>query len=151
VVLDNPRLSPILVRKYIKLADQVVNNSDVLVDDVDLQIPVEAYQVLLLYVMMIASSATATPDMDFAFLPPAGGTVRTLELFDINNMAIGTDMTAEKLLPLSANVTDWQHFLVRYIGGATAGVLKFQWAQNVATAEDTKLHANSFIVAVKIR
>ncbi|GAH15560.1 unnamed protein product, partial [marine sediment metagenome] len=37
-----------------------------------------------------------------------------------------------------------------YVGGDTAGNLQLQFAQGIATVEDTKVKANSYLLAQKL-
>ena len=44
----------------------------------------------------------------------------------------------------------WSYPAACTINGANAGTLIFQWAQNTATVEDTKVLTNSYLIACKL-
>jgi len=44
----------------------------------------------------------------------------------------------------------WELIYLVYIGGGAAGNIQLQWAQGFADVSDTKVLANSFIIAHKL-
>ena len=129
-----------------KSADQTVNNSITLVDDDELLFAVGANEVwdVWLFLRLISDS---TPDLKFAFTVPPSGTIIILVAYA--SLQPQTDGTTAVVLSTSGAA---QQYLLhcQYVGGATAGNVQFQWAQNTADASDTKVLANSSIIAHKL-
>lgn len=141
------------VRTIIKAADETINNSDVLQNDDELFFPVEASSVYQIYMSLFIYSATATPDVKLAFSLPANATMDAsiLQLSIAGGSANAWTYDSE-VRTTYADSSNRGAF--RYFGeirtGITAGTIQLQWAQNVATVEDTKVLANSYIRVIKI-
>jgi len=138
--------APNVVRKT---SDEIVNNSAVLQNDDALLFTVGANEVWQFMLYLRTRSASATPDIDYAFTIPAAGSLVHLPNWTCTYELVineGDGTTEHHLADVAnANRSTLLHYL--YIGGANAGTVQLQWAQNVATAEDTKVLANSYIIA----
>ena len=135
----------------VKPDDQIVNNSEVLVNDEDLVIPVGANDVWFVVIMLRAMSASVNPDMKYVFAVPAGGAMGLLDSakFVSNSVYVPIDGLAAITLPNYVDERNMCLFGI-YTGGGTAGNLQLQWAQNTATAEDTKMKAKSSMICFKV-
>lgn len=133
-----------------KAADETVNNSATLQNDDDLVIAVGADDVWFAIVHLYALSATTTPDLDYAFSVPSGGTIRTGYSWANSGTPVSWGAgTTERTMALSTTAKYFM-FYILYIGGGTAGNLQLQWAQKTATEEDTTMKADSFIIAQRL-
>ena len=147
MLVNNPAVAPLTVLRA--LNDQVVNNSEVLVDAPALVLPVGASEVWIVDIVLFVSSPSTTPDIDWLFTVPGGASLVVLDHYGSDMSWPAIVATAE--LPL-ANVKPATQFMrtrAVYIGGATPGNVQFRWAQTVATVEDTVLRANSMLVCIK--
>lgn len=135
-----------------KTADQTVNNSNVLVNDNHLLFPVLANEVWTFDIRLRIQSTTVA-DFKYAYALPAGGDVKlhlAATAFDSDIADIERDNTnLGGLIAIGAAPPSVYVVISRvlYIGGANAGNVQLQWAQNTAEATDTKVLANSYIVA----
>lgn len=133
--------------EVVKAADETVNNSAALQDDDELFAPVGASQTYIFEALLsYIAAASATPDIKFAFTIPAGATL-------LWSGVGGGGSASEQTETASAAAKSWAattalasvHVRGIVVVGGTAGELQLQWAQNVATAEDTDLKANSWL------
>lgn len=134
-----------------KTADETVNNNETLQNDDDLVIAVGANEVWLIHMVIYSLRITGDPDGKFAFAVPAGGAMVGWEAWSKpTSQLVQKDYTAENLITIAPNNTyrAWMHGM--YIGGVNAGNLQFQWAQETATAEDTKILAKSFMLCQRL-
>jgi hypothetical protein len=153
---------PTIVRKT---ADETVNNSATLQNDDDLLLAIAANEVWLVELYLLQKSPSTTADFKMGWAYPAGcsiywgvpnlnttyGTGGQYWLTVVAAGTIGAILTeASTLAAASLNGTQGIHITAIVINGATAGTLNFQWAQNTATAEDTKVLANSCLIAHKL-
>ena len=129
-----------------KTADEIVNNSTVLQNDDHLLFAVAANEVWEIRVAMIVAS-TAVADFKYAFTVPTGGAI-----YAPGGYTTDSDATIAVAVLYTANQTMSTTVAVnrRYIGGANAGNVQFQWAQNTAEVSNTKVLANSYIIAHKL-
>lgn len=148
----------------IKTAPETVNNSNSLQDDDELIITPETNSKYLVQAMLIYQSTTATPDIQVGFSFPTGanfswcpvGLTPVNANQDVANQAghlrmINTSSSAARTLGTMATAEPLTAAPIGLLTmGATAGTLTLQWAQSVATAENTRVLAGSFIVARKI-
>ena len=131
-----------------KSADETVNNSAVLQNDDHLSLSVLANEVWEFRAFVLVNGGT-TPDIDFKWSVPAGTT-----------MLWGTQNSSDSLLTTkneSSTVflgTSGSNQHVVWTGvifvSSTAGNVTLQWAQDVATASDTKVLKGSYIIARKL-
>lgn len=144
----------------LKTADETVNNSAILQNDDHLLFAVAANEVWEFEVWVIATTA-ATPGFKCAFTVPTNGAIviigastgiQTYQSPWVNDYICGitaTDGTTARTYSGSLAAA-LSIFKGRYIGGNTAGNVQFQFAQKVSNAANTTVHANSFVVALKI-
>jgi hypothetical protein len=134
-----------------KTADETVNNSDVFQDDNHLLLALGANEVWYIDAFLLTSSASSgTPDLKYNATVPAGATIYTRSiatnatgtLAEIESGSGGTFLGDTNVRFKSI------HFVV--INGANAGNFQLQWAQNTATAEDTKILTNSVLFGHKV-
>lgn len=133
----------------IKPDDEIVNNSETLQNDDDLVIAVGANDIWLIHLLWFFSSPSISVDIDYAWAVPSGGAIRRMDYWSSTIDAAIKDATAEVMMDVIAEERYAQQICL-YIGGGTAGNLQFQWAQHVATAEDTKVKANSLLLCHQI-
>jgi len=132
-----------------KSADEIVNNSATLQNDDHLVVAVKANENLTLRVCLVCKTASDVPDMKIAFTVPTGGAIKGKTY--VENSAIPTDvadLTSAQVLGLPGTGRFW-YILAKYTGGANAGSVQLQWAQNTATVEDTTVEAESYLLAIK--
>lgn len=136
-----------------KASDETVNNSTAMQDDDALALAVGAADVWEIdAVLRYDSSAVA--DIKFGFTVPASGAISGenigLNASDAANIATGDLTTAATRGGGGAGTV--RNCVIRaiYIGGGTAGNVTLRWAQNTAEATDTKVLANSVLIARKV-
>jgi len=137
-----------------KSADQTVNNSTAVINDADIVISgLLAAATYIFRAYIIYTSTTATPDIKIGFTFPAGGTISwvpngiaTTGTTDDGTIRMPATSTGTRALGTVAG-TDMvavpQGILVT---GGSGGSLQLQWAQSTATAENTIVRANSYIL-----
>lgn len=130
-----------------KPSDQTVNNSTILINDDDLVFAVEANEVWEFH-LYIRHNATAVADIDIAFAVPAGATC-TFKSYQRSTAGDEENATAElRLNGLAADKVMSMFYL--YIGGGTSGNVQLRWAQGTAEVTDSKVLANSYIIAHRL-
>jgi len=135
------------VKTVRKLIDQTINNSATLTNDAALFYYMRANE--RWYVLTnIKLSLQATSDFKFIFTVPAGATF-------VGNQSSAASTAAEDALTTQNTILTAAPLLCslriagQYVGGTTAGYLRFQWAQNTATAENTIVLANSTLILIR--
>lgn len=139
-----------------KVIDETVNNSAVLQNDDALFFASEANETWAAIIFLrITQGASATPNFKLAITAPSGAVIRYGGTWEIAGATSATDQstgisgTALSVATDSSEVKSVTIYLtVR--PGATSGNIQLQWAQNTATAVDTMVRAESWIIAVKI-
>jgi len=132
-----------------KSADEIVNNSATLQNDDHLVVAVKANEDMTLRVCLVCKTASATPNLKIAFTVPTGGAIKGKTF--VENSATPTDvadLTSTQVLALPGTGRIC-YILAKYTGGANAGSVQLQWAQNTATVEDTTVEAESYLLAIK--
>lgn len=132
-----------------KASDKTMNNDDTLANDADLVLAVGANDVWLILLVLITISATVTPDIDYLFAVPGGGAIRGTVTWSRTAPEALYDMTSESLMQVNTSEKVLMHQLI-YKGGGTAGNLQLQWAQHIATVEDTKMKAQSLMLCHRL-
>jgi len=136
----------------LKSADQIVNNSATLVNDIALKATVVASGVYRFELGIRYTGSTAA-DLKTNWSVPSG----TLMTFDILGVAGGAsalaifawDSGSSFTFEGNAGTTAFrQTGIVK--AGASAGTIQFQWAQNAATVADTKVLANSYLLLTRL-
>lgn len=152
---NDPRLA--IIRKT---ADETVNNSSTLQNDDQLLLPVLANEVWRVEASLLLSATTTAADFKFGFTVPTGATLYwgAGSGFDAASWS-GQDASSTVLPALTSGSTLLQGGLngikvlslrAIYIGAANTGNVRLQWAQNTATASDSKILANSCLIATKL-
>jgi hypothetical protein len=150
-------------REYVavKAADQIVNNSATLVGDLELFVNVVANATYILDSQIIYDSGT-TPDIKFAWaVDPADSTLSwTTNALGAGASGVNGSLTVGVGIDGDANA-----IVAGGVGAgtlviaATQGILKtgtvdgaisLHWAQNVANASDTTVHASSWMRITRI-
>ena len=143
----SPLLHPTIVRKT---SDQTVNNSDVLVNDSQLFLPVLANEIWFVHVRMRVQTKD-TPALKAAITCPAGGVVRAHQFFESYAMLEYYNAGNPMAFTNAGDTTDAQAIInILYVGGANAGNLQVQWAQQTANATDSKVLTNSYLIASRL-
>lgn len=140
----------------VKTANQIVNNSNVLVNDATLVAPVTANAKFLVNATVIYSSGT-TPDIKFAWVGPAAATFS----WTTNALSVSTAGSSGLVTVGSSVIGDGGALQAGGAGaptprltanirgiltvGATAGTLQLRWAQDVADPTDTTVLADSYM------
>lgn len=140
-----------------KPSDQIVNNSNTLVNDSALLFPIEANEVWFVDAWLLILGSSANADWLMAFTGPAGCTA-TVGFDGLGNDVNGgyvqrsTANSSNGGLALGGSVSfaggtvaTWAHLIGRFVNSSTAGNVTFQWAQNTATAENNTVKAGSFL------
>jgi hypothetical protein len=137
-----------------KTADETVNNSAVLQNDDDLLLPIGANEIWR-FEFVIYGISNATADFKYSLVGPAASNVRW-EFTGENESAtvVSWNFLAGGVAVAARGFADGSHTLniLRgvIINGANAGNLQLQWAQNTADASDTKVFANSCLLATRL-
>jgi len=132
-----------------KTADEIVNNSTTLQNDDHLLLSAGANETWFLEFFLLNSSVTTTPSITLCIIAPSGADGKWMALRQTNIVAAESIGSAIGFgSPVLAYIPYWLSAVVRI--GATAGNIQLQWAQNTATAEDTKLLMGSCLIAHKI-
>lgn len=155
VVRDNRGFTGVGDRIIVrKTADETVNNSTTLQNDDELLLAVGANEIWVIRLAIITISVSDTPDVKIAVTVPTGASFNGMLFY--HNAAFG-DAHDEVTAATAARVvgaTTGAYFEAILEGvivvGATAGNFQLQWAQNVATAEDTTVKANSYLIATRL-
>ena len=133
-----------------KSADQTVNNSEALVNVTDLVLAVGVDEVWQIELMIFTQSASGTPDVDYAFSVPSNGVIRKVKYWESETASGFLNGVSEETLAGVDSTEKSSGTRYVYIGGDTAGNVQLQFAQHVATVEDTKLKANSSMICRKL-
>lgn len=137
-----------------KTADETVNNSATLQDDDDLKFPVGLNETWYFMATMRTDSG-ATPDIKVAVTVPTAADIiatfmgtHTDGTYKVTTMNVsGTAISAYG----AGAGTTWSLTIIGTVRtGANTGNVQFQWAQNTANASDTKVLADSVLVAWRI-
>ena len=131
-------------------SDITHTQSDEALEDVTgLSVAVGANEVWAFYVVAFFNSGT-TPDIKFGWSAPASATMKWASAGELGAtgaplLAVGgTDFVsgnaANRMIAYSGI----------FVNSSNAGTLQFQFAQNTSTASDTKVLADSYIIAWRI-
>lgn len=145
--------SGVLPTVVTKTADETVNNSTVLQDDNHLLLALAANEVWQFQIYLIAYAPSPTAAYKIGFTVPALATyyARAIDQDAAGTFGLQRITGAGTLTLLGPNGNTYIYTIEGIvINGANAGNLQLQWAQNTATAEDTKILANSHLIAFKI-
>jgi len=128
-----------------KSADETVNNSAVLQDDNHLSFSIGANEVWAFKWFLMYTSG-ATPDLKLKFSLPSGATMNYMTQFDFSSYTEASTL----VLPGGAGnpLVETTHGII--FNASSAGTVQLQWAQNTATAVDSKVLKGSYIIAHKL-
>jgi hypothetical protein len=138
----------------VRLTSNFTKNASITLSDItDLAWPVEANEVWKFAAFLLTTSVTTTPDLKIQFNAPAGAAGGFWKRSDSGGVAVGTTPATATAFGSPLSVGDGSGALnfkaVEIVGwianGATAGTVQPQAAQDVSTAENTIVAANSFI------
>ena len=136
-----------------KAADETVNNSSTLQNDDHFSFAIAVSEAWVVQLHAVVSQASATPGLKWTWTVPAGATghmwgaahvpASTLQtiarttITTTQNQGMGTGDTGLSIWAVVVN-------------SSTAGTVQFQWAQQTATAANTILYTNSFLLAHRL-
>lgn len=129
-----------------KTADETVNNSTVLQNDDELLMPMAANEKWLISLYIIMSGHAAS-DFKVTFTTPVAATGYYCMAGQGHNIYA---FAAPRTVNLAGTNTYYFDFTAVVINGVNAGNLQFQWCQNTAVAEDTKVLLNSVLLGHEI-
>ncbi len=126
----------------IKKANETVNNSETLIDDAELKIPLKANKSYAGFLMLRFTSPAAA-DLDFTFKDMTGATNDSVNgsVTLLDDVGHGTEIQIN-----STNVNQTVMLSFHCTMGSTAADLQFQWAQATATVGNTLVLAGSMLV-----
>lgn len=131
-----------------KTSDETVNNSTTLQNDDDFSFSVGGNEVW--YVEIHAGvQILAASDFKFTFTLPSGATMSVQAMVaDAGTNIRGADGTTpgSAIIFISATNPTMLHIWAQFTISSTAGTAQFQWAQNSAVAEDTKILTRAFML-----
>ena len=136
----------------VKTSDETVNNSATLQNDDQLFLPMAAGE-RWFFTVTINHVGNTTADLQYTFTIPTGATIRWGCMgtgLDVSEaIARCSSVTASGTVVTTAGFTTENQIVLAgvVVNGSTTGNLQFQWAQNTATAVDTKVLANSYLMA----
>lgn len=143
-----------IIRAVRKTADETVNNSSTLQNDDHLALTVGANEVWQVELTLLLSAANTTADWKFGFTGPAASQFRWAPFAATRWLGATTPAVLHTISDSegtgSENGIHGQALLGIYLGGANAGTLQFQWAQNAANLSDSKLLIGSCLIATKL-
>jgi len=133
----------------LKKADQIVNNSAVLIDDTELQAPVIAGG-LYLCSLILRMNSPAAQDLDYSIQGDAAWACLPYEWVTASPMTI-YPRALNTTYTRATDGTDQYTFYTFYLLALTnSGTLKIKWAQHLAAAVDTKMLANSVLTLTRM-
>lgn len=133
--------------KALKTSDQTITTSTTLTNATELLfagVVNAVYSVFLLF----RFNAHADPDLKWAFSVPSGATIVSRPAWELPYEARDATSAKSETDAPGVDATIILHFLV--VMSTNAGNIQFQFAQNASSAEDTKVLADSFIIAHKL-
>jgi len=134
----------ILGTSVVKKIDQTINNSNTIIDDDEVFLPMLANKVYG-YRAHLQFISGVTPDLKVTWTVPAGATGTR------NSGALArAPADTQNITTISTDATSGNEQNSDYCGvvrmGGTAGNLQLRWAQNVADASDSKMLAGSYLL-----
>jgi len=130
--------------RVVKVADQIVNNSDTLVDDDELLFAANANRTYSFLLLILFASGT-TPDWKIGWSVPAGASME----WGLMGGSAANSLTEAQTDNQNGNGAGTEREVAysgRVVLAGTAGDVIMQWAQNVANASDTTTFLGSLLV-----
>lgn len=123
----------------VKAVDEIVNNDETLQDDDDFFFACDANQTY--YFKQILFADVGTSDFDHRWTLPSGASGEISQsTFTSANFVVLDDITSEELITgQGLGTVTIAHFEGRIVMSTTSGTCQFQWAQNFAQVQDTKV------------
>lgn len=132
-----------------KTADETVNNNNTLQDDDALLFAIGASEIWS-FQMYVRTNWKAASDFKFTITVPSGATGG----FNAQNSSMNTTnefaFASSQALASTSDQTTTVRLMGVVVNSTNAGNVTFQWSQDTAVAEDTKVLANSYIIAIKL-
>lgn len=143
------------VLSAIKGSDESVTSSTTLQDDDDLTITLAANGVYKFEAMIIAYSASTTPELKAIWQEADGGFDFLVSEWNSTFAPSADSSEAEdSAATLNYDLNGTNNHLIYYRGiiqaGGSGGAFKYTWAQNVSNATATTLKAGSWMRATKV-
>lgn len=135
---------PLIARKS---ADQTLNQSSTTLQNVTEMVFAVGANEVWVFDFFILINSGSTPDFKYGFDLPSGGAV--YKIYNWGNLQTFTSIPSANTLT-TTGIDQYYRMNLLYIGSSTAGNVQFQAAQNTADASDTKVLANSFIIAHRL-
>jgi hypothetical protein len=134
--------SPLQGVFVMKPSDTARTTDDTLSNDPHLTLPILANEKWAVRAIILVTVASATPDIKFQWVGPAGSAGMWMESYYVQQrFALGANAT----LGMTANAELICDVIIA--NGVNAGNLTFQWAQNTSSADATTVKATSYLVA----
>lgn len=154
-VSDNMQKLDDSVKGVIKLTQEIINNSSTFQNDDELFFSIAANEKWIFSMLLIVDCATDAPGFKI-FIPGIAGAIGDFTAQWIDNtdqrVRMGRNGLGNGLILTSIETNSFNSVLINgFVScGATPGTLQLQWAQNVATVQNTMVWQNSYIIAHRI-
>lgn len=133
----------------LKTADQTLTQSSTTLQAVTSMLFAVGANEIWFFICLMRFNSGAAPDLDYNFAIPSGGSI--LIEGHIGEQSASTLLNGTTEIWVNGSGTDnFIYFYGIYIGGASAANVQLQAAQHAADASDTKVLANSFIIAHRL-
>ena len=139
----------------VKASDETVNNSATLQDDDDFFFNVSDGEQWEVEVFLLAEAASLTPDMRIDFVASGGASIPDkLQWLQANRStnSYQTDGIGNSVLTweIDASGAEVHGYIRSYFFITGDGIVTMQWCQDVATAADTTIKADSWLIARRV-
>jgi len=140
-----------------KTADETVNNSSAFQSDDHLFFSVAANEIWATQWFLRGSvGASSTPDIKYQWTFPSGTAVSYFvgpnSANTLTNLSAAGSASPLTMAAVGTSASsEWLHVVsLTFVNGATPGTLQLQWAQDTATAVDTKLLTGACVLAARV-
>ena len=136
-----------------KTADEIVNNNNTPQNDDHLFFAMGANEVWLFDLVLIGLTAVATPRFRIVVIAPTGAVgygVASRSVSGSPNQCMMIELTDVSDCHSPTNIECICVIKIVVINGVNAGNFQLQWAQMNATAEDTTLKEDSYLIARRL-
>ena len=136
------------IKTVLKVADETINNSNVLQNDDELLFAMAANEVWE-FTLWVNFTSSAVADFAMGYSVPVGAVLHTVRITDEGGVVVRID--ANPTSAAGAGATQVPILVHGHIvNGANAGNFQIRWAQSTAEVSDTKVLIGSSIVAHKL-
>jgi hypothetical protein len=141
--------SPKIIRKT---ADETVNNSDTLQNDDELKFAISANEVWAFILLPIIYTTDTASFKAYFTVPTNGNLYGSMLMTETDLVTYLFALFANSSYAIVGSQYNYAPMVVFgiIVNGDTAGNFQFQWAQNTAEESDTKVLANSCILAWRL-